>query len=99
MLTNDDIQKLIKANSEVFATKEDFAKLITRDEFGQFQKEVGNEFTNLREVIQALTVSVDRLAKAVDDMHQEYVAITAKVDRMEKWIHEIAKKVGIELKP
>ena len=95
MLTNDDIQKLI----EVFATKEDFAKLITRDEFGQFRKEIDNEFTNLREAIQALTVSVDKLAKAVGDIRQEYVAISAKVDRMEKWIHQIAKKVGIELKP
>jgi hypothetical protein len=30
-------------------------------------------------------------------MHQEYIAITSKVDRLEKWIHQIAKKIGMKL--
>jgi len=93
MLTEEDIKKL----KEILPTKEDFVKLITREEFEQFRKEVNEEFTNLREAIQALTISVDRLAKAVEDMHQEYIAITAKVDRHEKWIQKIAEKLGIKL--
>ena len=93
MLTNEDIEKL----KETLATKEDLAKLLSLEEFGQFQREVKEEFFNLREAIQTLTVSVDRLAKAVEDMHQEYLALTAKVDRHEKWIQQIAEKLGIKL--
>lgn len=97
MLTDEDIKKLIDANREVFVTKEDLAKLVSLEEFGQFREDVKQEFSNLREVIQALTISVDRLAKAVEDMHQEFAAITAKVDRHEKWIQQIAEKLGIKL--
>ncbi len=93
MLEDKDIQKL----REVLATKEDLAKIVTLEEFGQFRGEIKQDLDGLRESIQALTVSVDRLAKALDDMHQEYIAITSKVDRLEKWIQEIAEKVGIKL--
>lgn len=51
----------------------------------------------LRESVRALTVSVDRLAKAIEDLHQEFAAITAKVDRHEKWIKQIAEKLGLKL--
>lgn len=97
MLTDKDIQKLIKTQKEVLATKEDLAKVVTLDEFDTFRKEVKEEFNNLGEAIQALTVSVDKLAKSVEDLHQEYVAITSKVDRHEKWIQQIAEKLNIKL--
>lgn len=97
MLTDEDIKKIIAAQEEIFVTKKDLAKLATLEEFDEFKKEVKQEFTNLREAIQALTVSVDRLVKAVEDMHQEYVAITAKVDRHEKWIQRLAEKLGVKL--
>jgi uncharacterized coiled-coil DUF342 family protein len=74
----------VKKLLEVLATKEDI-------------KELKEDMSGLRESVQALTVSVDRLAKAVEDMHQEFVAITAKVDRHEKWLHQIAEKLGIKL--
>jgi predicted nucleic acid-binding Zn-ribbon protein len=93
MLTDEDIKKL----KEALATKEDLAKILTLEEFGQFQREVKQEFSGLREAIQALTVSVDKLAKAVENMHQEYLALTVKVDRHEKWIQQIAEKLGIKL--
>lgn len=97
MLTDEDIKKLIEAQEGVLATKKDLAKSVTLDEFDGFRKEIKEEFTNLREAIQALTVSVDKLAKSVEDLHQEYIAITAKVDRHEKWIQQIAEKLGIKL--
>lgn len=83
MLTNDDIQKIIEANREVFATKEDFES---------FREEMRKSFSGLQ-------TSVDAYAKKADTYFQEMVALFRKVDRMEKWIHQIAKKVGIDLKP
>lgn len=93
MLTNEDIEKL----KETLATKEDLAKIVTLEEFDQFRVEIKQDLDALRESIQSLAVSVDKLAKAVDDMHQEYVVITGKVDRHERWFHQIAEKLGIKL--
>src|SRR3989344_3914118 len=93
MLTDEDIKKL----KGILVTKEDFAKLVTLEEFDQFKFEIKQDFEALRESIQALTISVDKLVKAVADMHQEFMAITAKVDRHEKWILQIAEKLGVKL--
>ena len=93
MLTDEDIKKL----KEVRATKEDLAKIATLEEFDGFKGEIKQDLDGLRESIQSLTVAVDKLAKAVADMHQEYVVITGKVDRHEKWFHQIAEKLGIKL--
>ncbi len=93
MLDDKDIKKL----KEVLATKEDLAKIVTLEEFDQFKGETKQDLGGLRESIEALTVSVDKLVKAVADMHQEYVVITGKVDRHEKWIQQLADKLGIKL--
>ena len=73
------------------------SKLVTLEEFDQFRTEVKEEFANLREAIQALTISVDKLTKAFEIYHQEQIALAAKVDRHEKWIQRIAEKLRIKL--
>ena len=104
MLTNEDIKKL----KEALSTKDDldhfrtemnqnFAKVVTLDEFDQFKAEIKQDLDGLRESVQALTVSIDKLVKAIADMHEEYVMITGKVDRHEKWIQQIAEKLGLTL--
>jgi hypothetical protein len=93
MLTDQDIQKL----KQELVTKEDLSKLLAREEFGEFKMEVKENFTIIRESIQALTVAVDRLVKSVEDLKEEYLAIITKVDRHEKWFHQIAEKVGVKL--
>lgn len=82
MLTDNDIQKIVKAHEEVFATKEDLEKL---------KEDLRSDFSKLQ-------TSVDAYAKKADTYYQEFIALTAKVDRLEKWINQIAGKVGIELK-
>ena len=42
-------------------------------------------------------VQVDGLAKLIMDYNQEMLMIAHKVDRMERWIHEIAQKTGVKL--
>ncbi len=69
---------------EVLATKEDI-------------KELKEGFDGLQEMVQALVVSVDKLVKAVADLSQEYAMVTAKVDRHDKWLKQIAEKIGIKL--
>lgn len=81
MLTDEDIKKIIAANKEVFPTKEDF-------EF--FKDEMRKNFSDL-------LTAVDSYAKRADTFFQEMVMLSRKVDKMEKWIHQIAEKVGLKL--
>jgi len=82
MLTNEDIQKLIKAQKEVFATREDLDGL---------KKSLKSDFSDLQ-------TSVDTFAKKADTYFQEMVVLAHKIDKLEKWIYQIAEKVGLELK-
>jgi len=81
MLTEEDIKKIIEANKEVFPSKEDFES---------FKDEMKQSFSDLQ-------TSVDVYAKKADTYFQEMVMLTHKVNRLEKWIQEIAEKVGIKL--
>lgn len=81
MLTDEDIKKIIEANLEVFPTKEDFEN---------FKEELRKSFADLQ-------TSVDTYAEKADDYFKEMVALSHKVDRHEKWIHQIAEKLGIKL--
>jgi cell division protein FtsL len=68
---------------EVFATREELKEMISC----LVTKE---EFSNLQ-------TAIDAYAKRCDDYFKEMVALAHKVDRLEKWIHQIAKKIGMQL--
>lgn len=97
MLDEKDIEKLKK----ILATKEDMNNLYTallyREEFEIAKNEIKNDINGLREMIQVLVVSVDKLVGAIDDLKQEYAMVAHQITRHEKWIKQIAEKVGIKL--
>jgi len=67
--------------------EKDIQKLI---EVFATREEMRNEFSNLYSAI-------DGYAKRCDDYFKEMVALAHKVDRLEKWIHQIAKKIEMKL--
>ena len=83
------------------ATKEDFnnlsVNLLPREEFENFRTELKENIDGLREMVQALVISVDKLVKSVSDLTQEYTMVRNKIDRHEKWIQQLAQKMGIKL--
>lgn len=81
MLDNEDIKKLIEAEREVFPTKV---------EFQQFQEEMRREFAEM-------LTAVDAYAKKADGYFQKMTMLAHKVDRHEKWFHQIADKLSIKL--
>ncbi len=81
MLDNEDIQKIIDAQKDVFPTKQDFE---------YFKDEMKKDFNNLQ-------TSVDAYAKKADNYFQEMAALSHKVDRHEKWLLQLAEKLGIKL--
>ncbi len=68
---------------EVFATREE---IVTKKDF----EELKSDFRDLQ-------TSVDAYAKKADAFFQELVMLSHKVDRHEKWIKQIAEKLGIKL--
>ncbi|MBU4299315.1 hypothetical protein KJ636_04695 [Patescibacteria group bacterium] len=83
MLDDKDIKKLI----EVFSTREE---VISKENFENFKEELREEFSKLYSAI-------DAYAKKVDTYAQEMIMLAHKVDRHEKWLHQVADKLGIKL--
>ena len=73
----------VKKLIDVFATREEMKEMISN----LVTKE---EFSNLQ-------TAVDNYAKKADTFFQEMVMLAHKVDRHEKWIKQIADKLGIKL--
>lgn len=126
MLTNQDIQKIIEANKEVFATKDDIKSFTTKEDLKNFatkddiigiKEDLNNKFNkafkifatkeDLKEAVNGLPskedfnnlqTSIDSYAKKSDAYFQEMLLLANKVDRQEKWIHQLAEKLGVQLK-
>ena len=75
--------KDIQKMMEVFPTKDDLKEAVA-------DLVTKDDFNDLQ-------TSVDAYAKKADIYFQEMVMLTHKVDRLEKWIHQVAEKVGIKL--
>ncbi len=76
-------------------SKEEFTKLFRYIE--EFRKEVSSHFTDVDKHFNTVDTRFDQQTKLITDYHQEVLALSHKVDRMEKWIHTIADKTGVKL--
>ena len=47
--------------------------------------------------VNSLITAIDAYAKKADAYFEEMVALSHKVDRHEKWLHQVAEKLGIKL--
>ena len=81
MIDDKDVEKLVDAFKEVFPTKLDF---------DDFKDEYRKDFSNLQ-------TSVDAYAHKADGYFQEMVMLSHKTDRLEKWVKQIAEKLGMKL--
>ncbi|MBU4481552.1 hypothetical protein KKH59_04585 [Patescibacteria group bacterium] len=81
MLDDKDIKKLI----EVFITREEFKEAIS------------NLANKEKEDISKLHSAIDAYAKKADVYFQEMVMLSHQVKRHEKWLHQVADKLGIKL--
>lgn len=76
-------EKDVQKLIEVFATKEDLEDAVKN--------------LSTKEDFNHLMNAVDAYAKRADTFFQEMVALSHKVDRHEKWLHQVAEKLGIKL--
>ena len=66
--------------------------LVTKDDL---KEAVANLST--KEDFNHMLTAVDEYAKKANTYFQEMVALSHKVNRIEKWVQQIADKVGIKL--
>jgi hypothetical protein len=58
---------------------------------------VDRRLAELGEGFSALQAAVDSYAKRADGYFQEMVVLGHKVERHERWLHQIAEKLGVKL--
>ena len=75
----------------------DFSELIQYldEKFIRIEKQL--ETKAEKSDVDNLTNAVDEYAKKADTYFQEMVMLSHKVDRHEKWFHQVAEKLGIKL--
>lgn len=69
--------------AEVFATKDEIKEMISP--------------LSTKENFNELMMSIDAYATKVDTYSQEMTMLTGKVNRHDKWLLQIAEKLGIKL--
>jgi hypothetical protein len=81
----------------MFMSGDEFTKLYNymQTEFKKINSTL--EQTATKDELNGLTGAVDAYAKKVDDYTQEMLMLAHKVDRLEKWINQIASKTGVKL--
>lgn len=81
--------------------KEDFLELVEYldEKFSKIDKKLENIEENKADKsdVNTLFNAVDAYAKKADAFFQELVMISHQVTRHEKWLHQIAEKLGIRL--
>ncbi|MBI1954923.1 MAG: hypothetical protein HYS38_00855 [Acidobacteria bacterium] len=77
-------EKDIQRLMEVFPTREEVA--------------AKEDIKGLREDFNELLNAIDAYAKKADTYFQEMVMLSHKVDRHERWILQLAEKLGVTLK-
>ncbi len=75
-------------------TDQDIKKLM---EVFSTREEIDNRFEELRKDFSNLQSAVDSYAKRADTYFQEMLMLARRVDRIEKWVREIADKTGVKL--
>lgn len=63
------------------------------EEFGKIDK----RFEETDRKIEKVQTSVSNIAGDLKTYHEEFLALGHKVDRLERWIHQIAQETGIKL--
>lgn len=71
--------------------------LVLRELF-RIEKKMDIGFESQKKEFNKLQSSVDAYAKKADTYFQEMLMLARKVDRLEKWILQIAEKTGVSLK-
>lgn len=75
----------------------DIQKLVSLLSTKEDVNQIRSDITDMREILQSLMVSTDKIAKSLEILATEYSAVSKQLTRHEKWIQQLSEKVGIKL--
>jgi len=78
---------------------EKFSLIATRQELDEGFAVVNKRLDELNDNFDKLATGVDAYAKKADTYFQEMVMLSHKVDRLEKWVLQVAAKLQMRLEP
>ena len=91
------LDKKFSSVDERFNSVDERFALVAK-EVSNLRSDMDSGFSELKSDFRQLQNAVDAYAAKADKYFMEMVALAHKVDRLERWIQEIAEKVGIKLK-
>ncbi len=102
MVTDKDIEKIKESLKDTFVTKNEFKAEIApmKVDVAILKTDVNElkeDMKSVKETTQEILTVVDGIAKKFDDLKLEYVAVSIKGDRHEKWIKHLADKTENDL--
>ncbi len=93
----DDLKQYLREHMVVRAQFDDLKSflrehMVTKTEFNDLKTEVVNQGVRLDQ----LTIAVDNLTKLTKDYYDEMAVLRHRVERMEKWIMQVAESTGVK---
>jgi hypothetical protein len=79
-------------------TEQDIERIVAVVATKQEVAEIRDDVKAVRELTGQVLTGLDGIAKAIDDLKMEYAAVKLQLDRHDRWIRELAEKVGLPLK-
>ena len=79
-------------------TEQDIERIVAVVATKQEVAEIRGDVKAIRELTGQVLTGLDGIAKAIDDLKMEYAAVKLQLDRHDRWIKEMAEKVGLPLK-
>jgi hypothetical protein len=79
-------------------TEQDIERIVAVVATKQEVAEIRDDVKAVRELTGQVLSGLDGIAKAIDDLKMEYAAVKLQLDRHDRWIRELAEKVGLLLK-
>lgn len=94
----DDLALMMGKGFNEVHEKMDKGFLVLDNKIDNVYAELKGDISELKKDFNDLQVAVDGYAKRADTYFQEMVMMAHKVDRMERWILQLAEKAGVQLK-
>ncbi|MDP1706521.1 MAG: hypothetical protein Q8L36_01750 [bacterium] len=88
------VKKIKKVSRPISSKKDD---VVIREIFG-LREHMDVRMDNLERKFDRLQTAVDGYAHKADKYFQEMIALNNRVNRLERWIEQIAEKLDLDLK-
>lgn len=113
MITDQDINKLAKVfatkeDLKGFATKEDLKDFATKKDLMNLEQvfvtkpefnELKSDVADIKDTVSGIATAVDLSLSRTEALNQEFLILSERDSRYQRWFDQLAQKVGVTLTP